>query len=156
MIPWGPAIHHPGLYTDALKKRQDDEIGRAVAGRILSLQLAEEKDADFARRIGVSPQDVWNWKNGKGGAQLKTVVAVHRNVEVSLNWLITGASHTDAYAAGLEAGQRVLEKAAGEIKRLLEPARALGEAAAKGGRASKAAARARRPPAAGAQGGRSP
>lgn len=58
--------------------------------RLLSLQEVDETDADFARRLGLSPQTVSNYKSGSHGLSLVSARSVHDEVGVSLNWLVAG------------------------------------------------------------------
>lgn len=54
------------------------DLKKEVASRILSLRRPDELDAEFARRLGVSPQVVNNFRSGRPGAGLETVVQVVR------------------------------------------------------------------------------
>lgn len=74
----------------------------AALDRLLSLQEPEESDAAFARRIGVAPQVLSNYKNGHHGLSLESALKVHENAGVSLNWLLAG--HGSPWMSGEEEG----------------------------------------------------
>lgn len=89
----------------------------AVVQRILDQRKPGESAADFARRIGVGPQKLGNWKGAgdswkaKGGIDIETILALHERTGWSLHWLLTGqgtrdmpAPDEDAYRAGLRDG----------------------------------------------------
>lgn len=69
-------------------ERLSDE--RRVALRILSLREAAESDADFAKRLGISPQRLNGYKNQDRGASLDVVFTVARKLGLSPTWILTG------------------------------------------------------------------
>ena len=69
----------------------DEPLSFAVAQRILQLKREGENDAEFARRIGLSPQVLSNYKSRLHGASLEAVASVAANTDVNLHWLLTGA-----------------------------------------------------------------
>jgi hypothetical protein len=155
MIPQGMAVQHPAICTVIVMERQEKDTSRDAAVRILTLQEPDEKDAAFARRLGVGPQHVSNWKAGKG-ADIETAVRVHEATRASLHWLLTGEEPNDAYAGGFRAALDLVLASEQKIMRLLGSQRAAGEKAARAGQKVKGAARARRLPETGARGGRNP
>lgn len=68
----------------------DQLDGRSALKRLLSLQRPEESDAAFARRIGLAPQVLSNYKNDHHGLSLKSALRVHDRVGLSLDWLLAG------------------------------------------------------------------
>ena len=64
--------------------------GRGALQRLLSLQAPEESDASFARRLGIAPQVLSNYKNRHHGLSLKSALRVHREAGISLDWLLAG------------------------------------------------------------------
>lgn len=67
-----------------MKKGQASSLGREAANRILALQKLGETDAELARRLGLSSQQISNYRNGGKGASLEVVrdVAVRTGVPV--------------------------------------------------------------------------
>lgn len=72
----------------------------AALDRLLSLQEPGESDADFARRLGIAPQVLSNYKNGHHGLSLESALKVHENAGISLNWLLAG--HGSPWMSGEE------------------------------------------------------
>lgn len=68
--------------------------------RLLSLQEPGESDAAFARRIGIAPQVLSNYKNRHHGLSLKSAVRVHEEAGVSLDWLLAGEGSPGVGADG--------------------------------------------------------
>lgn len=156
MMPHGVDSQATAILTAVLMNRQErDMTAREAAQRILSLQGDGEGDADFARRIGATAQDLVNWKKGKGVSIDKAAV-VHRETGVSLHWLLTGDEPDDAYADGFRAALELVLKSEREISRLLGTKPGVASAA-RGARGVKRAARGEdRPPVRPARGGRNP
>jgi transcriptional regulator with XRE-family HTH domain len=83
--------------------------GREIAQRILRLRRDGEGCAEFARRIGLSPQMVSNYRSGLHGASVEAVSAVCTAAPVNAHWLITGTGPIEraegdgisAYGAGV-------------------------------------------------------
>lgn len=63
---------------------------REAVERLLSLQEPDESDADFAQRIGVTPQVLSNYKNQQHALSLKSALRIHRQAGISLDWLLSG------------------------------------------------------------------
>lgn len=71
-----------------MARQEDRTAAREVAARILSLRKERETDADFARRLGISPQLLHYYKKG-GGASIDVVAQIART-EQRAYWLLTG------------------------------------------------------------------
>lgn len=78
-----------------------------VLDRLFSLQREGESDADFARRLGLKPQHLSNYRNGRHGLSLKSAVRISRATDLSLDWLLLGRG--EPYGGG--------ERRRGEEKR---------------------------------------
>ena len=121
------------------------EDGTGALQRLLSLQAPDESDAAFARRLGIAPQVLSNYKNRHHGLSLKSALRVHRKAGISLDWLLAGhgAPRPDE-ASGeekpYEAGGRYV------FHRLLRSVLAMTEAVQKAGMVSDEDARAIRSP----------
>ena len=76
--------------TQEQREEQPPDLGRQVAERIMSLQKPRESDAAFARRVGLSPQLVNNYKHGRGGASLDIAATVASRTGRTLDWLVFG------------------------------------------------------------------
>lgn len=61
-----------------------------AAARILELQRAGESDRDFAKRIGLSPQTIANYRAGGTGASVDALAQVVSRTGASARWLILG------------------------------------------------------------------
>ena len=59
-----------------------------IAARILELKREDENDAEFARRIGLSPQVINNYRSGRFGASVDVVYAVARKAGVTADSLL--------------------------------------------------------------------
>ena len=68
-------------------QKKQERAAVAAAGRVLELQKEGERDADFARRVGIAPQMIIHYRNG-GGASLDVLAEVARRARVSANWLL--------------------------------------------------------------------
>lgn len=93
------------------------DYSREVTERLLSLQGEDEIDADFARRLHVSPQTLNAWQTGTK-ISLDKLIVVAKRARINLLWLMTGQGRPDApppdtaepYTAGvLDAARRMLE-----------------------------------------------
>lgn len=62
----------------------------AATDRLFTLQRQGETDAAFARRIGLPPQVLSNYKNGYNQLSLQSALIVQRNTSVCLCWLLAG------------------------------------------------------------------
>jgi len=74
-------------------KNVDSRNGADGAGalqRLLSLQEPNESDAAFARRLGIAPQVLSNYKNRHHGLSLKSALRVHEQADISMDWLLAG------------------------------------------------------------------
>lgn len=67
-----------------------DEVAweQEVVDRLFSLKRTRESDAAFARRIGLQPQHLSNYRNGHHGLSVQTAVLIARTIGVSLDWLL--------------------------------------------------------------------
>lgn len=63
---------------------------RKVVDRLFQLKRPGESDAAFARRLGLQPQHLSNYRNGHHGLSLQTAILVARGTDVSLDWLLMG------------------------------------------------------------------
>ena len=63
---------------------------REAVERLLSLQEPDESDADFAQRIGVTPQVLSNYKNHQHAISLESALQIHDQAGISLDWLLVG------------------------------------------------------------------
>lgn len=94
---------------------------REILGRLFSLQREGESDAAFARRLGVQPQHLSNYRNGHHGLSLGTALRIARAIDISMDWLLTGAgapyrsTAVDGPADGPGDASRLLEDAAGAL-----------------------------------------
>ena len=86
----------------------DPEEGAAVQ-RLLSLQGPQESDAAFAKRVGIAPQVLSNYKNRHHGLSLKSALRVHQHAGVSLDWLLAGRGSPEL-ADGAVNGDRPFEE----------------------------------------------
>ena len=119
--------------------------GTGALQRLLSLQAPEESDASFARRLGIAPQVLSNYKNRHHGLSLKSALRVHREAGISLDWLLAGqgAPRPDGDSGEekpFEAGGRYV------FHRLLRSVLAMTEAVEKAGMISGEDGRAIRAP----------
>lgn len=69
---------------------RDDSWEQRVVDRLFSLKRADESDAAFARRLGLQPQHLSNYRNGHHGLSLQTAVRVAEGTGISLDWLLLG------------------------------------------------------------------
>lgn len=69
---------------------RDDSWEQRVVDRLFSLERPDESDAAFARRLGLQPQHLSNYRNGHHGLSLLTAVRVGRVTGISLDWLLLG------------------------------------------------------------------
>lgn len=119
--------------------------GTGALQRLLSLQAPDESDAGFARRLGIAPQVLSNYKNRHHGLSLKSALRVHHEAGVSLDWLLAGhgAPHPDGDSGEerpYEAGGRYV------FHRLLRSVLTMTEAVEKAGMIAGEDARAIRDP----------
>jgi hypothetical protein len=73
--------------TEPLPKRQeanDKEAVRQIVQQIMDLQGTFESNVDFAKRIGVSPQKLWNMQNMGEGVSVELLLRVVRRTKVDL------------------------------------------------------------------------
>lgn len=124
------------------------DSGRDGAGalqRLLSLQDPGESDAAFARRLGIAPQVLSNYKNRHHGLSLKSALRVHQHAGVSLDWLLAG---NGAPRPASDPGQETPYEAGGRyvFHRLLRSVLAMTESVRKAGMISRRDARTIRSP----------
>lgn len=74
--------------TKVNSRNGTDEAG--ALQRLLSLQKPNESDAAFARRLGIAPQVLSNYKNRHHGLSLKSALRVHEEAGISMDWLLAG------------------------------------------------------------------
>ena len=101
-----------------MTKRQADRLGIEAAARILALQRLNESDADFARRIGLSPQQINNYKNEGRGASLEVVRDVAVRTGVSVDHFLGVETEVSAAAARQADAQAKIDR----IRRIIEGA----------------------------------
>lgn len=99
-----------------MTKRQADRLGVEAAARILALQRLGENDAEFARRIGLSPQQVNNYKNEGRGASLEVVRDVAVRTGVSVDHFLGVETEVSAAAARQANAQSKIE----QIRNIIE------------------------------------
>lgn len=119
--------------------------GNSSLQRLLSLQGPEESDASFARRLGIAPQVLSNYKNRHHGLSLKSALRVHREAGISLDWLLAG--HGAPRSDGGPEEERPYEAGGRYVyHRLLRSVLSMTEAVTKAGMISAADARTIREP----------
>lgn len=126
-------------------KTSSESDGSGALQRLLSLQDPDESDAAFARRLGIAPQVLSNYKNRHHGLSLKSALRVHREAGISLDWLLAGhgapgGGNTSGEDHPFEAGGRYV------FHRLLRSVLAMTEAVGQAGMISREDARAIRAP----------
>ena len=101
-----------------MTKNQGPQAG-TVAARLAELQKLGEQDAEFARRIGLTPQ---NWNNLKTGKQrsvsVETLADIVRHLKLSeadLYYIVTGKKKPPHY--GSTDAQRIVER----IREMIHP-----------------------------------
>lgn len=67
-----------------------DRWQERVLDRLFSVQKNEESQAGFARRLGLQPQHLSNYRQGRHGLSLKSAIRISRNTGLSLDWLLLG------------------------------------------------------------------
>jgi transcriptional regulator with XRE-family HTH domain len=109
-----------------------DEIdGKHSLRRLLSLQEPGESDAAFARRIGLAPQVLSNYKNGHHGLSLRSALRVHDEVGLSLDWLLAGDGSPETSGDGderpyAEGARYVFERRVRSMVQLIDDVAAAG------------------------------
>lgn len=68
----------------------DEGWRNRVLDRLLTLKREDESDAAFARRLGLQPQHLSNYRSGRHGLSLQTAVKIAQNTGLSLDWLLRG------------------------------------------------------------------
>lgn len=63
---------------------------RSTAERIFELKKPEEKDSDFARRIGLTPKTLNTYRRGVSGPSIRALATIARTTGVDAHWLVTG------------------------------------------------------------------
>lgn len=97
-------VHPEASVSDDRISAQQDALDR-----LLSLQEPEESDAAFARRLGIAPQVLSNYKNGHHGLSLKSALTVHESAGISLDWLLAGHGSPWLPEDGEGGGERAFE-----------------------------------------------
>lgn len=72
------------------RNRDAPEWQERVLERLLSLKRDAESDAAFARRLGLQPQHLSNYRSGRHGLSIRTALRIARNTGLSLDWLLRG------------------------------------------------------------------
>lgn len=85
-----------------------------VLERLLELKREGESDAAFARRIGLQPQHLSNYRSGRHGLSLQTAVRVARVTDLSLDWLLRGEG--EPFRASAEADDGDVPAAVREVR----------------------------------------
>jgi transcriptional regulator with XRE-family HTH domain len=134
---YGIPTREDGIDSDADWKTQLTKACRLLAAiehitgqeaaldRLLSLQEPEESDAAFARRLGIAPQVLSNYKNGHHGLSLESALKVHENAGISLDWLLAGHGSPwipgEEEDRGFDAGTRyVFDRLAQSVTKMAE------------------------------------
>jgi hypothetical protein len=89
-------------------------IAVLAAERILSLKRPDETDAELARRVGLSPQQIANYRAGSG-ASLDAIAAVLTNTDANPWWLVLGEGPQQFPAS--ERGDRLVRRGAEDALR---------------------------------------
>lgn len=61
-----------------------------VVARLLSLKDGDEKEGDFAQRIGISPGTLTSYKKGKGSFGLHEITKICDVLKIDPHWLLFG------------------------------------------------------------------
>lgn len=85
-----------------------------VLERLLELKREGESDAAFARRIGLQPQHLSNYRSGRHGLSLQTAVRVARVTDLSLDWLLRGEG--EPFPASADAADEDVPAAVREVR----------------------------------------
>lgn len=100
-----------------------------VARRILELKQPGEADSDFARRIGLSPQQISNYRAGSG-ASVEAVATIITRTNTNPRWLLTGdgpqvhaadADSEQAFRSGAELVTNELRRLLAEVEHRIGP-----------------------------------
>lgn len=105
----------------------------AALQRLLSLQAPEESDAAFAKRIGIAPQVLSNYKNQHHGLSLKSALRVHERAGVSLDWLLAGHGSPEHFGEAENGGRPYEEGGRFVYDRLLRSVLEMTEAVGRAG-----------------------
>ena len=101
-----------------------------VLDRLLELKREGESDAAFARRIGLQPQHLSNYRSGRHGLSLQTAVRIARNTGLSLDWLLRGEGEPfrepDRAEGDVAAAVREIREHSSALMRRLDELRAGG------------------------------
>lgn len=72
------------------REHGDESWEQRVVDRLFSLKRRGESDAAFARRLGLQPQHLSNYRNGHHGLSVQTAIRVAEGTGISLDWLLLG------------------------------------------------------------------
>lgn len=100
----------------------EEEWRSRVLERLLTLKREDESDAAFARRLGLQPQHLSNYRSGRHGLSLQTAVKVAQNTGLSLDWLLRGEGEPfgppEDYASQMaDASVQMADASVQELKR---------------------------------------
>lgn len=100
---------------------REASIAVQVAQRLLELKRSGEGDADFARRLGLSPQQISNYRAGSG-ASVDAITAVVSRTDVNPRWLLTGDGpvHVPTGESPQRDYRAGAESVVDEVRRLLD------------------------------------
>ena len=85
----------------ASREIREERWEQGVIDRLFSLKRTDESDAAFARRLGLQPQHLSNYRNGHHGLSLQTAILVAHGTDVSLDWLLMGRGEPHVDHGGL-------------------------------------------------------
>jgi hypothetical protein len=107
------------LPSENPRRPRDSATASAVAQRVLELRKPDEADAEFARRIGLSPTKIANYRAG-GGISVDALALVVERTQANPRWLLLGTGPRSLSRAAVEASlDLTAEGAISEMKLLL-------------------------------------
>lgn len=96
----GEGRRREGPAMSSQSRDDRSEWQESVLERLLELKREGESDAAFARRIGLQPQHLSNYRSGRHGLSLQTAVRIARVTDLSLDWLLRGEGEPFPASAG--------------------------------------------------------
>lgn len=124
----------PQVNARSGKRDEDRKAALAAADRLLEFQLGQEKDVDFARRFGITPQNITGWRKREYGLSIGTLAQVATRLsDPDLLYVVTGRrsrveeSETAAYARGVLHAFAAVKDALGIAERELSTSSTISE-----------------------------